>query len=574
MADAVRQGDLVAAAVLSGNRNFEGRVNPLVKANYLASPPLVVAYALAGTTDIDLTTEPLGQDRNGRDVYLREIWPTRDEIDEAIRKSVLPEMFSAQYQSAFESNPRWNAIQVSGGELYDWDESSTYIQEPPFLIDLPVDPLPIQSIRGARVLALLGDSVTTDHISPAGSIAKDSPAGKYLMEHGVAPEDFNSYGSRRGNDRVMLRGTFANIRIRNQLAPGTEGGWTRHLPGRRDDDDLRCGDEVQARAGAADRPGWTGVRDGQQSRLGRQRDVLAGCACGDRRELRANSPQQPGRDGRAALAVPARPDLAIARTDRRRDIRDSSGRTVAAAWYVDRDGDVAGRSADDVSRRRCESTLRSKWITIATEGFYRRSYGSFSSPKRGTPTCQSRLRSFPLPGRGTRLIPLTKSQPKEMLPLGRKPTVQHVVEELFRSGIGEMLFVTGPGKQAIENHFDIDEEMVQHLRTTGKEDLLADLDFERQKIEYFYTRQRRQLGLGHAVLCAKPFVGQRPFLVALGDSLIGLNSRSDVCRRMIDTFDREGVDAVIAFQKVPREEVVHYGIAQPRSTGNGRRRCL
>ena len=175
-----------------------------------------------------------------------------------------------------------------------------------------------------------------------------------------------------------------------------------------------------------------------------------------------------------------------------------------------------------------------------------------------------RVAVIPVAGRGTRLIPLTKSQPKEMLPLGRKPTVQHVVEELFRSGIGEMLFVTGPGKSAIENHFDIDEQMVQHLRATGKEELLADLDFERQKIDYFYTRQRKQLGLGHAVQCSQSFVGQRPFMIALGDSLIGLNSQSDVCKRMVETFDREGADAVIAFQKVPREEVVHYGIAKPR----------
>ena len=171
---------------------------------------------------------------------------------------------------------------------------------------------------------------------------------------------------------------------------------------------------------------------------------------------------------------------------------------------------------------------------------------------------------IPVAGRGTRLLPLTKCQPKEMLPLGRKPTVQHVVQELAWSGIREMLFITGPGKAAIENHFDIDAEIVQHLRSTGKEDLLAELDFERADIDYFYTRQRRQLGLGHAILCARPFVGQRPFLVALGDSLIGLNSRSDVCRRMIEHFDREGVDAVIAFQKVPREDVVKYGIAQPR----------
>ncbi len=171
---------------------------------------------------------------------------------------------------------------------------------------------------------------------------------------------------------------------------------------------------------------------------------------------------------------------------------------------------------------------------------------------------------IPVAGRGTRLLPLTKSQPKEMLPLGRRPVVQHVVQELTRTGVSEMLFVTGPGKTAIENHFDIDTEMVRHLRNSGKEDLLAELDFEREDIDYFYTRQRRQLGLGHAVLCSRPFVGQRPFLIALGDSMIGLHSRSDICGRMIEHFDREGADAVIAFQKVPREEVIHYGIAQPR----------
>lgn len=171
---------------------------------------------------------------------------------------------------------------------------------------------------------------------------------------------------------------------------------------------------------------------------------------------------------------------------------------------------------------------------------------------------------LPVAGRGTRLIPLTKSQPKEMLPLGRKPTVQHVVEELHDSGIREMLFVTGPGKSAIENHFDINAELVENLRKTGKEDLLAELDYERQAISYFYTRQRKQLGLGHAVLCAKPFVGRRSFFIALGDSLIGLNNKSNVCSRMIENFDREGADAVIAFQKVPRESVVNYGVAQPR----------
>ncbi len=224
------QGNLVAAAVLSGNRNFEGRINPHVKANYLASPPLVVAFALAGTIDIDLTHDPIGQGQDGKDVYLRDIWPTNGEVKQAIESAVLPDMFVKQYAAALDSNAMWNAIEVTDADLYAWDAGSTYIQEPPFLVDVTPEVGSIQPIRGARVLALLGDSVTTDHISPAGSIAQDSPAGRYLIENGVDPRDFNSYGSRRGNDRVMVRGTFANIRIRNQLAPGTEGGWTLHLP--------------------------------------------------------------------------------------------------------------------------------------------------------------------------------------------------------------------------------------------------------------------------------------------------------------------------------------------------------
>ncbi|ADB16929.1 aconitate hydratase 1 [Pirellula staleyi DSM 6068] len=228
VAAAVVEGDLVASAVLSGNRNFEGRVNPHVKANYLASPPLVVAYALAGTTDIDLTTEPIGKGPGG-DVYLKDIWPTHAEIEAAVGASIAPEMFVTRYSRAFDDNEQWNKIEFAEGALYKFEESSTYIQEPPFLADLSPEPKPIQPIAGAKVLAVLGDSVTTDHISPAGSIAKSSPAGRYLMEHGVAPADFNSYGSRRGNDRVMVRGTFANIRIRNFLAPGTEGGVTRCL---------------------------------------------------------------------------------------------------------------------------------------------------------------------------------------------------------------------------------------------------------------------------------------------------------------------------------------------------------
>jgi aconitate hydratase len=230
VADAITQGNLVAAAVLSGNRNFEGRVNPLVKANFLASPPLVVAYALAGSVDLDLTHDPLGRDSAGHDVFLRDIWPTAEEVQATMDACVLPEQFVTQYEQAIDSNEKWNAIAVAKASLYEWDASSTYIQEPPFLIDLQAEIEPIRPLHGARVLALLGDSVTTDHISPAGSIAQDSPAGRYLIAQGVPPRDFNSYGSRRGNDRVMVRGTFANIRIRNQLAPGTEGGWTRHLP--------------------------------------------------------------------------------------------------------------------------------------------------------------------------------------------------------------------------------------------------------------------------------------------------------------------------------------------------------
>jgi aconitate hydratase len=230
ISEAVKKNDLVVAGVLSGNRNFEGRINPDVKANYLASPPLVVAYALAGTTDIDFETQPIGAGTKGSPVYLRDIWPSHADVQSVVDKCVLPEMFEEQYGDVWNKNQKWNHIKTSEGELYEWDPDSTYIQEPPFLTNLATTPGPIQPIRGARCLGAFGDSVTTDHISPAGSIAKDSPAGKYLISLGVEPRDFNSYGARRGNDRVMTRGTFANIRIRNLLAPGTEGGVTRHLP--------------------------------------------------------------------------------------------------------------------------------------------------------------------------------------------------------------------------------------------------------------------------------------------------------------------------------------------------------
>lgn len=230
ISNAIREHDLVVAGVLSGNRNFEGRINPDVKANYLASPPLVVAYALAGTTDIDLTKDPIGEGSDGKPVYLKDIWPTHEEVQTVVANCVRPEMFQHQYGNVWNINEKWNDIATSEGGIYDWADESTYIQEPPFLVDLTPEVKAIQPLAGARCLALLGDSVTTDHISPAGSIAKDSPAGKFLQEQGVQPVDFNSYGSRRGNDRVMTRGTLANIRIRNQLAPGTEGGITRYLP--------------------------------------------------------------------------------------------------------------------------------------------------------------------------------------------------------------------------------------------------------------------------------------------------------------------------------------------------------
>ena len=231
----------MAAAVLSGNRNFEGRVHPQVRANYLASPPLVVAYALAGTVDIDLATEPLGKDRLGNAVFLRDIWPSQAEVSEAMGRSVRPEMFRSSYQNAWDGNATWNAIPVAGGALYPWQDASTYIQEPPFFIGLTRAPGTISEIHGARVLALLGDSVTTDHISPAGDIPLDGPAGRFLVEHGVTKKDFNSFGSRRGNDRVMVRGTFANIRLKNLLVPGTEGGITLHFPDGEQHEHLRCG---------------------------------------------------------------------------------------------------------------------------------------------------------------------------------------------------------------------------------------------------------------------------------------------------------------------------------------------
>jgi aconitate hydratase len=226
--------DLAVVSVLSGNRNFEGRINPDVKMNYLASPPLCVAYAIAGTMDIDLLDEPLGQDADGRDVYLKDIWPSAEEVARLVEDSVRSDMFRSSYGEVFTGDERWNSLEVPEGDRFAWDPDSTYVRRPTFLEGIPREPQPVPDIEGARVLAVLGDSVTTDHISPAGAIRRDSPAARYLNEHGVENRDFNSYGSRRGNHEVMVRGTFANIRLRNRLAPGTEGGVTRHLGGRDD----------------------------------------------------------------------------------------------------------------------------------------------------------------------------------------------------------------------------------------------------------------------------------------------------------------------------------------------------
>ncbi|QDU60511.1 Aconitate hydratase precursor [Planctomycetes bacterium Pan216] len=230
VAEAVTTGDLVATSVLSGNRNFEGRVHPLVKANYLASPPMVVAYALAGSVTVDLTTEPLGTGADGQPVMLKDVWPTEQEIADVVASVITPEMFRERYANVFEGDDHWKAISGGEGQIYEWDTANTYVQEPPFFLDLPIEPDAVGDITGARALAKLADSVTTDHISPAGAIKADGPAAKYLESQGVERSDFNSFGSRRGNDRVMTRGTFANIRLRNLLAPGTEGGVTTYLP--------------------------------------------------------------------------------------------------------------------------------------------------------------------------------------------------------------------------------------------------------------------------------------------------------------------------------------------------------
>ncbi len=305
---AVDEGDLAVVSVLSGNRNFEGRINPDVKMNYLASPPLCVAYALAGTMDIDIVHDPLGEDASGRPVYLSDIWPSEREVADTIVETVRAEMFQRSYAEVFAGDERWNGLEVPGGERFAWDPDSTYVRLPPYFQGMPAEPEAIEDVSDARVLAVLGDSVTTDHISPAGSIKRDSPAGVYLQEQGVQPRDFNSYGSRRGNHEVMMRGTFANIRLRNLIGGGEklpEGGFTRYLGGA-SPEQMTIYDAAMRYIAAEHRPGGArgqGVRIGLLARLGCEGHPAARRPRGDRRELRADPPLEPGGHGRAAAAV-------------------------------------------------------------------------------------------------------------------------------------------------------------------------------------------------------------------------------------------------------------------------------
>ncbi len=303
ISEAVKAGDVVACSVLSGNRNFEGRVHPEIKMNFLASPPLVVAYALAGSLNIDITTEPLGSGSDGKPVYLKDIWPSAQDVAAAVVASVDSAMFKKGYANVFAGDANWAAIKTPAGKIYSWDGKSTYVKNPPYFDGMTMTPKPLGDIKGARALAVLGDSVTTDHISPAGNISKSSPAAKYLMAQGVQAADFNSYGARRGNHEVMMRGTFANIRLRNLLLPGTEGGVTLHIPSGEQLSIFDAADQVQDGKHPVGDSRRQGIRHRQLAGLGRERHDAAGRQGGDCRELRAHSSLQSDWNGRAAAAV-------------------------------------------------------------------------------------------------------------------------------------------------------------------------------------------------------------------------------------------------------------------------------
>ena len=322
ISSAIDEGDLVVCSVLSGNRNFEARIHPEVKANYLASPPLVVAYALAGRMDIDFATEPIGASNDGGDVYLRDIWPSAREIGETIASSVRAEQFAETYDDVFSGDDAWRALAVPEGQLFRWEPGSTYVRQPPYFDGMSREPAVVSDVVDARVLVWLGDSVTTDHISPAGSIKVDSPAGEYLVEHGIERKDFNSYGARRGNHEVMVRGTFANVRLRNKLVPGSEGTWTVHVP---------SGEEMtifdaSARYLAEGTP--LIVFAGKEYGSGSSRDWAAkgpnllGVQGGDRGVVRAHPSLEPPDDGHPPAAVRGRRVAGVARADGTRELHD------------------------------------------------------------------------------------------------------------------------------------------------------------------------------------------------------------------------------------------------------------
>ena len=318
---AIDEKELVVASVLSGNRNFEGRINSEVRANYLMSPPLVVAFALAGKIDIDLRKDPIGKGRDGSEVYIADLWPTQREVEESMSKSITSDMFQRSYGEVYHGDERWRGLPVPKGETYDWDESSTYIRCAPYFDDMALKPAPVEDITSARVLAVLGDSVTTDHISPAGSIKKDSPAGKYLQERGVKPADFNSYGSRRGNHEVMVRGTFANVRLRNKMV-NVEGGFTKHLPDGKEMSIFEASEKYIAEGVPLVIVAGKEYGSGSLTRLGGERPAPAGRARGDRGELRTHPPLELGGHGNSAAAIPLRRKRAVPRPDRRRSVRD------------------------------------------------------------------------------------------------------------------------------------------------------------------------------------------------------------------------------------------------------------
>ena len=368
---AINDNDLVAAAVLSGNRNFEGRVNADVRANYLASPPLVVAYAIAGSMQIDIAKTPLGTDQKGRKVYLRDIWPTSREVNEFIRKNINKQMFTRKYGDVFKGDANWRKISVQGALTYPWDSKSTYVQNPPYFAGMSRRPEAPTDIVDARVLGLFLDSITTDHISPAGSIKVDLPAGKYLVDHKVKPIDFNQYGTRRGNHEVMMRGTFANIRLKNQMVPGVEGGYTIHYPSRERMTIYDAAMRYKTRARAAGGVRRQGIRHRLVARLGRQGHDPARRARGDRAVVRAHPSLQSGRHGRGAAGVRGRHLVANAGLEGRRaghhprPAHRSQAASAADCRDRRRRWRIEARAADLPHRYRRRARLFQEWRHIA-----------------------------------------------------------------------------------------------------------------------------------------------------------------------------------------------------------------